>query len=251
MKHRVLPIVGLVVAGMAGSTSLYAITYTSDGNIADLTAGISQYATFSNFGAGDVGSPFTPTSSELAADGFRVYDGGSVTGLPTDNNWIVATFGSAESAIRVFPNIDHYGTAYDGYQYMIYGSVNGTTWTPLFDTTGVNGSGEPFTLGTFTGTAPTKVNNVLTPGAGPGGTVGYEADFDFGTGYTEYAFGASTYATQSGNADQELSAVGAFTPNTGVPDGTPGGSFALLLAGLGTLALFGRVLPSAKLARAN
>src|SRR5207247_1418470 len=62
------------------------------------------------------------------------------------------------------------------------------------------------------GTAPTVVNNVLTPGVGPGGTVGYEADFSFAQAYQFYAFGASTVAFASGNADQELSAVAAMTP---------------------------------------
>lgn len=96
----------------------------------------------------------------------------------------------------------------------------------------VIGAGEPFTLGTFTGTPPSVVNNVLTPGAGPGGTVGYEADFSFGTAYTEYAFGASTDGINSGNSDQELSAVGALT----VAAASEPASLAIIgiaLAGLG------------------
>lgn len=152
----------LWTAGMAGSTGVLqaATSYTSDGNIADLTAGVVQYATFSNFGAGDVGSPFTPTSTELANNGYRVYSGGTVSGL-LGGDYILATFSGPVSSIRVFPNIDHYGTAYDGYQYSIYGSNNGTTWTPLFDALTVTGAGEPFTLGTFTGIAPVRVNNVF------------------------------------------------------------------------------------------
>jgi hypothetical protein len=197
----------LAVAGEARAT-----IYTSDPNIGDFTAGVASYATFSNFFAGDVGSPFTPTSSELAADGFRVYAGGAITGLSPNNNWILATFSDPVAAIRVFPNIDHFGSAYDGYQYQIYGSNNGTTWTQLFDALTVTGAGEPFTLGNFTGTAPTVVNNVLTPGAGPGGTVGYEADFHFGQSYQYYAFGASTEAFNAANPDQELSAVASLTP---------------------------------------
>ncbi len=125
------------------------------------------------------------------------------------------------SKIVVFPNIDHFGSPYDGYQYQIYGSNNyGSefpTWTPLFDATSVNGAGEPFTLGTFTGTAPSSVNNVLTPGAGPGGTVGYIAQFQFGTAYKYYAFGASTVAFAQTNPDQELSAVGATSSFTTPP----------------------------------
>ena len=79
----------------------------------------------------------------------------------------MATFSKAVSGLRVFPSIDHFGSAYDGYQYSIEGGNDGTTWTPLFDAQTVTGSGEPFTLGTFTRTAPFRVNNVLTPG-GPG-----------------------------------------------------------------------------------
>src|SRR6266850_5204942 len=47
--------------------------YTSDPNIADFTAKFSSYATFSNFFSGDVSSPFTPSASELATNGYRVY----------------------------------------------------------------------------------------------------------------------------------------------------------------------------------
>lgn len=189
----------------------YATSYTSDGNISDFTANVSAYATFSNFSAGDVSSPFTPTSAELANQGYRVYNGGAITGLSAGNNWILATFSSPVSIIRVFPNIDHYGGAYDGYQYTIEGSNDGTTWTPLYDTLTVNGASEPFTIGTSTGTTPFSVNNVLTPGAGPGGTVGYEADFSFGAAYRYYAFGVSTEGINSGNTDQELSAVASLT----------------------------------------
>jgi hypothetical protein len=210
MIRRFRALLGGVLLLAAASTSHAGTIYTSDTNIADLTSGVSNYATLSNFFAGDVSSPFTPTSSELATNGFRVYDGGSITGLSAGNNWILASFSSAESVIRVFPNIDHLGSSYDGYQYTIAGSNNGTTWTPLFDAVTVNGAGEPFTLGTFTGTAPGRVNNVLTPGAGPAGTVGYEADFSFGQSFKYYAFGASTMAFRAGNTDQELSAVAAL-----------------------------------------
>ena len=202
--------VGAVLLAVAGAA--HATSYTSDSNIADFTAGVSSYATFSNYQGGDVGSPFTPTSDELATQGFRVYGGGSISGLPNDNNWILASFASPVSQILVFPNIDHFGGDYDGYQYTIAGSNDGSTWTPLFDVLSVNGVGEPFTLGTFSGTAPTSVNNVLTSGDGPGGTVGYEAQFSFGQAYMFYAFGASTYATSVGNADNEMSAVGTLVP---------------------------------------
>jgi hypothetical protein len=148
----------LAAAPMVSASTIY----TSDSNVADFTSQVSSYATFTNFFAGDAASPFTPTSAEIAADGFRIYGGGSITGLPTTNNWILATFSTAVPDILVFPNIDHFGVAYDGYQYTIEGSNDGTTWTPLFDALTVTGGGEPFTLGTFTGTAPVSVNNVLT-----------------------------------------------------------------------------------------
>jgi hypothetical protein len=213
-------LVALVLVLSITSTTHASTVYTSDPNIADFTANVSSYATFSNFSSGDVSSPFTPSSAELAATGFRVYNGGSFTGLPSGNNWILATFSSAVSSILVFPNIDHFGEAYDGFQYTIWGSNDGVTWTALFDALTVTGVGEPFTLGTFTGTAPSTVNNVLTPGTGPGGTVGYEAEFNFGMAYKYYAFGASAEAFSAGNTDQELSAVGA----------TPEPSSLLLLA---------------------
>jgi uncharacterized repeat protein (TIGR01451 family) len=216
---------------VCGTPTFAQTTYTSDDNIAHFTSNISQYAQLSSFAAGDTGSPFTPTSAELAANGFRVYGGtlfaNNQNGLASGNNWILATFSSPVSNIVVFPNIDHFGAQYDGYQYTIAGSNDCETWTVLFDATSVNGDGEPFTLGNFTGTAPTTVNNVLTPGAGPGGTVGYIATFNFGTAYSCYALGASTVAFNQGNADQELSAVGT-TVTTITQPGTnatqPGGA---------------------------
>jgi hypothetical protein len=45
-----------------------ATTYTSDPTHADFTAGVNQYATFSNFGAGDTSSPYTPTATTLNSD---------------------------------------------------------------------------------------------------------------------------------------------------------------------------------------
>lgn len=212
MTHRILTSLAGAAVLLAGPLAS-ATSYTADPNLADFTGQVcsSCYATLSNFNSGDTASPYTPTSAMVAA-GLRVYNLGASTpvpGLSGSNNWILATFASAQSSIMVLPNIDHFGSSYDGYQYQIYGSNDGTTWTALFDATSVSGASEPFTLGSSTGTAPTWVNNVLTPGAGPGGTVGYEAGFNFGSAYTEFAFGASTVGGAGGNTEQELSAVAA------------------------------------------
>ena len=203
--------------------------YTSDTNLADFTAGILAFAQFDAgsglvFDGPEPGLPYTPTASSLngsptSKTAYRVY--------PDETNPpIVVEFPTAVSKIRVFPNIDHPGDAYDGYQYAIYGCTDaaGTNCTlqPLYDPTAVIGSGEgnccaPFTLVSFTGTAPFQVNNVLTDGVnsgiGPGGVLGYEADFQFSTAYQYYKFTASTVAKgnyPSPNLDEELSGVGAI-----------------------------------------
>jgi hypothetical protein len=227
MKHKTLNTTALIVGAIALTSTLTATSYTSDSNIADFTTGIAEFAKLSNFGGGDVASPYTPTASSIANHGYRVYGGGAVSGL-SGGNWILADFTSPVASIRVFPNIDHLGSQYDGFQYSIWGKSASGAWVSLFDALTVTGSGEPFTLGTFTGTAPTVVNNVLTPGTGPAGTVGYEADFTFSSAYSEYAFGASTVAVKQGNADQELSAVGSTVPEPS----TTAGLIAIGVAGL-------------------
>ena len=222
MRKFVLATAIAAAALMAGAA--HATTYTSDTNLADFASPSSDFARISN--AFNVDSGFNSDYNTLA-NGLRVYNGGTLTGLP-GSNWILASFSDPESAIRVFPNIDHYGSAYDGYQYTIYGSNDLSNWTFLFDALTVNGSGEPFTLGTSTGTAPTNVNNV---GVNPsGGLVGYIADFNFGTPYQYFAFGASTEAVLAGNADQELSGVIAL--EGGVPEPA---TWAMMLLGFGGL----------------
>lgn len=208
MRKSALTLAGgaalLLISGAAQATTVY----TSNPSLSAFYS--SSYATLSNYFAGDIGpSTYTPTNATLNS-GFRVYSGGAITGLTTSNNWILASFAGPTARIRVFPNMDHLGAQYDGYQYTIAGSNNKTTWTQLFNVQTVAGSGEPFTLGTFTGTAPYRVNNVITPGSGPAGIVGYIADFNFGAAYQYYAFGASNVAFAQFNSDQELSAVGSI-----------------------------------------
>jgi hypothetical protein len=234
MMVRLIALVVLAACLLGvGSGSAHAQIYLSDPNIANFTPPSTTYATLSNYASteGCTSPSFTPTATELATPGCRVF-GGTLTGngLSTANNWIEATFSTPVSTIVVFPNIDHFGSAYDGYQYTIAGSTDGANWKVLFDATSVSACvsncnasvpSEPFTLGSFTGTAPLFVNNVLTPqspglDAGCSGTstpcaIGYIAFFDFGTAYKYYAFGASTVAAgnnPSPNTDQELSAVG-------------------------------------------
>jgi hypothetical protein len=209
MKRTMLSLLSVITALAITTSGAHATIYTSDGTLSDFYS--NTYATLSNFTQGDVSSAYTPTNTTLN-QGFRVYNGGAITGLSASNNWILATFANPIASIRVFPNIDHLGAQFDGYQYTIQGSNDLTSWTALFDATSIVGAGEPFTLGTFTGTAPTRVNNVLTPGAGPNGEVGYIADFTFGNAYKYYAIGASTVAFQQGNSDQELSAIGPAVP---------------------------------------
>ena len=202
------------------AASAHGQIYTSDPNIADFTGQIASYATLSNFNNSDgcvQTSTFVPTASELAGTPCRVYSYApytNVPGLTVGQNWVLATFYKSDnvtplpvSTIVVFPSIDHFGAAYDGYQYSIYGSNDGANWTFLFDALTVPGEGEPFELGTFNGTAPTVVNNVLASNPGVGGTVGYIAYFNFGAAYAYYAFGTSTVAGPA-NPEQELSAVG-------------------------------------------
>jgi hypothetical protein len=209
MKNIVAKI-ALLVAGVVLSFApmAQAQIYIADPTLTNFTGSISSYATLSNYNNGDVATPTYKPTGDTVLSGLRVY-GGTLSGNGlSGSNWIEATFASPVSTIVVFPNMDHLGGQFDGYQYAIAGSNDGVNWTPLFDALTVNGTTEPFTLGTYLGTEPLIVNNVVTPGTGPAGVVGYEAYFDFGKAYQYYAFGASTVAVAQGNTDQELSAVG-------------------------------------------
>lgn len=175
--------------------------YSQDSNISSFTATVQSYAEFTSYWYRDNAiTSNTPTNADVAA-GYRI--GGRAA------DPIKVDFGTAVSQILVFPNIDHVGFGFDAFQYTIYGSTDGSIYNLLFAPLTVNEADAPganFTLKTWTGTAPTLVNNVLTPGAGPSGTVGYEAYFDFGVNsYRYYMFGVST--VPGGYDELELSAV--------------------------------------------
>jgi len=203
---------------------IHATTYTNDLNLSDFTSTVSEYATIIQAPFGDFpplpALPHTTTVSDLV-NGYRFYGNDDIQPL-------IVKFNEAVSQILVFPSIDHPGSSYDGYQYKILGSNDGVTYTPLFDATGVTGSGEPFTLGSFTGTAPTSVNNVIMSNCYVA-CVGYIANFTFGQSYQYYEFGVSTFAGPV-NGDQELSGVGT---SQSVPEPS-----SLALLGAGLLALF-------------
>jgi hypothetical protein len=245
MKNRHTAAALLIVSAALGVSAANAATvYTSDTNLADFsTWGVigtfTDYYAYYNPGNpsapgayGDVPPPqYTPTLANIN-DGLRVIGNG--TAPP-----VTVAFSQAYSSIEVLPNIDHYGSSYDGFQYSISGCngadclsssgayVSSSDWKPLFDTTSVVGAGEPFTLGTFTGTAPYSVNNVLTPGSdGAGDSVGYEAFFNFDTAYQYYAFGTSSFATT--NTEQEFTAV----EGTAVPEPA---TWAMFLVGFGAV----------------
>lgn len=228
MKMKLLTTVACAALALGAQTQVQAVTYTSNTNLSAFTSGVSEYATFTNCGSlsGDLGCA-APSITTIDF-GQRVYGNNLSPAIFTE-------FSSATNSIRVFANMDHLGSPYDGYQYTIFGSNDGSSYTGLFDALTVDGSGEPFTLGTFTGTAPTTVNNIVVGTGGGQGITGYIADFTFSTAYKYYMFGASTVAINQGNADQELSAVGMISSPVPEPE-----TYTMLLAGLAFLGYMAR-----------
>jgi hypothetical protein len=245
MKRAVLLLASTGLVAVAGAAK--ATVYIQDTNLADFER--SSYGTFSNFKSGGETSPWTPTNTDLAA-GRNVFRGKTLPGL-TGDNWVLVTFADATQSIRVFPNIDHYGTSDDGYQYDIEGSNDRTTWTALYDTITVTGTAEPFTIGTYTGTAPTTVDNVRTSKLNH--HVGYITDYTFGVAYKYFAFGPSTISETEADAnaaninpvkaeEPELSAVASLTGSSpatagAVPEPM---TWALMLTGIGAMGLLAR-----------
>jgi hypothetical protein len=84
------------------------VTYTNDNTLGDFTGGVT-YAIFTRADSAltEKPLPYTPTATDVAA-GSRILGFG-------DNPPIELMFPSPVSKIRVFPNMDHLGDAYDGY----------------------------------------------------------------------------------------------------------------------------------------
>ena len=211
MKNLVLIL--LASAGVAAAGAANATVYTQDTNLADFDTGV-VFGTFTNILTSNPAGPFTPTAATMAANE-RVAGGKKLPGLPTTNNWMLVTFASATSGIRVFPMMHQYGYPTDGYQYAIEGSNDGKSWTSLFDVSSVLGAKPQFTIGSYTGTAPVRVDNIITGGK-KDQAVGYIADFQFNTAYKYYAFGGSKQAFLYGDG-VELPVGRSIRSSTGYP----------------------------------
>jgi hypothetical protein len=226
-----------------------ATVYALDPNLSDFTATVSSYGTFINgqlSGGGNLSgsSTYTPTNTLLLGLNYsRVVGGGLGGNLP-----VVVQFGVAgqTSTIVVFDNIDHLGRSWDVFQYHIWGSNDNTTYFDLFDPISVHEADNPganaaFTLNAYTGTAPTLLNNTVTPGLGSiVGNIGYEEYFTFSSPYAYFKFLPSTLTltAPTGENELELSAVGIGVPsqtilNTVAPEPA---EFTLLGGGLLVLA---------------
>ena len=210
---RAAAVIGLVGLGLPSSYG--ATTYSHDGTLKDFTDTVSSYATFAggSFDGGSFAGGYQPTSSILlAADYPRVIGN---LGDP-----IYVSFAAATANIVVFDNIDHPGYAWDVFQYKISGSTDNVHFTELFNPAAVNEANIPntnaaFTLKTYTGTAPTLLNNTITPGLGSWvGNVGYEEYFTFGSSYQYFQFSPSALTLLPGGENEtELSAVGIGVPS--------------------------------------
>ncbi len=219
------------------SSSQAATVYSQDSNLSDFTSTVSSYGTFIKSLSGNIS--YTPTDAILLAANYARIVGNDAS--PVD-----VQFGSATSTIVVFDNIDHLGNSWDVFQYEILGSNDGTSYTSLFNPHTVNEPDQPhvnaaFTLDQFTGTAPTLLNNSLTPGLGSAeGNIGYEEYFQFSTSYSYYRFTPSALTLYGGENELELSAVGIAVPSQTILDtssGTPEpASFLFAATGLAALA---------------
>lgn len=144
------------------------------------------------------------------------------TAIPLNVSFTVPT-----ANIVVFDNIDHPGYAWDVFHYKIFGSTDNVTFTELFNPISVNEPNVPntnatFTLASFTGTAPTLLNNTITPGLGSSvGDIGYEEYFTFSNIYQYYRFAPSTLTLTTGENETELSAVGIGVPSVPILDTVP------------------------------
>ena len=82
--------------------------FTHDPNLSGFTSNISFgtfiQATFRDAGTGPL--PYTPTLAQVNA-GLRVYGNDTV-------DPVIVEFSNAVNFIRVFPNIDHFGSSYEG-----------------------------------------------------------------------------------------------------------------------------------------
>ncbi len=217
---------GVVLAASLANAS---ITYSQDTNIHDFTSTVSTYAEFI---AGS-GSPYTPTSADIESSSPQL-----VTGHLTP---VVVDFGAGNqtSQIVIFSYIDHIGHAWDAYQpFQIYGSNNNANYVPLTDAltaspADVDGVDQHFMLDTWTGIAPTLVNNTISSN-----NLGYETYFDFSSvgSFRYYKFLYSTLtqneAPGQGEWEEELAGIGAATAPVPEPA-------SLILLGSGVAGLGG------------
>jgi hypothetical protein len=226
---RAVALIGLMGCGF---TQVYATTiYSHDPTLSDFTSTVSTYATFAG--------GYQPTTAILLAANYPRVIGNS-------SSPINVSFSTATATIVVFDNIDHPGYGWDVFQYRILGSTDGVTYTLLFDPQAVNevnnpGANAAFTLRTFTGTAPTLLNNTITPGLGsPAGNIGYEEYFTFSSSYSFFRFAPSTLTLTdpTGENETELSAVGIGVPSQQILSTVPE-PVSLLLVGAGLVALLG------------